>query len=255
MESLNPGMKPREFLLVARYISNRTWLSVLLITYAFLPPRATIGFRFVLGRKRTLLIAAMVPKWGCNICLEEARDPVCTSCGHLLCWPCLYPWVHELGKPCPVCRAPLIVDADIVPIWDSSAAETSSDIPPRPNPKAAKCRARWHAGGSDPCTTERSCSKAIWETRMDCDRGGTNYSWPRLRPRKWSQPFPHDRKIEWAASHGLQGNSDISYSPASNSLSFKSKFNLSTIVGLWVTSILIAICLFKTLYQKYFRYI
>lgn len=26
----------------------------------------------------------------CNICLELARDPVVTLCGHLYCWPCLY---------------------------------------------------------------------------------------------------------------------------------------------------------------------
>jgi hypothetical protein len=26
----------------------------------------------------------------CNICLELARQPVVTSCGHLFCWPCLY---------------------------------------------------------------------------------------------------------------------------------------------------------------------
>ena len=28
--------------------------------------------------------------FACNICLELARDPVVTLCGHLHCWPCLY---------------------------------------------------------------------------------------------------------------------------------------------------------------------
>jgi E3 ubiquitin-protein ligase RNF5 len=29
----------------------------------------------------------------CNICLESARDPVVTQCGHLYCWKCIYEWI------------------------------------------------------------------------------------------------------------------------------------------------------------------
>jgi hypothetical protein len=36
----------------------------------------------------TLLAAAAA--FECNVCLELAKDPVVTLCGHLYCWPCLY---------------------------------------------------------------------------------------------------------------------------------------------------------------------
>lgn len=26
----------------------------------------------------------------CTICLENAKEPVVTKCGHIFCWPCLY---------------------------------------------------------------------------------------------------------------------------------------------------------------------
>lgn len=31
----------------------------------------------------------------CTICIENAKEPVVTKCGHIFCWPCLYS-VHFL---------------------------------------------------------------------------------------------------------------------------------------------------------------
>lgn len=31
----------------------------------------------------------------CNVCLDLAKDPVVTVCGHLYCWRCLYRWSSE----------------------------------------------------------------------------------------------------------------------------------------------------------------
>ncbi|KAM0912056.1 hypothetical protein ACQ4PT_013056 [Festuca glaucescens] len=42
----------------------------------------------------------------CNICLDAAKEPVVTPCGHLFCWPCLYQWLHghSTHSECPVCK-------------------------------------------------------------------------------------------------------------------------------------------------------
>lgn len=29
-------------------------------------------------------------KFECVICMETAKEPVVTKCGHLYCWPCIY---------------------------------------------------------------------------------------------------------------------------------------------------------------------
>ncbi|XP_044508814.1 ORC ubiquitin ligase 1 [Mangifera indica] len=54
----------------------------------------------------------------CNICLDLARDPVVTSCGHLFCWQCLYRWLHVFSdaKECPVCKGEVTVKS-VTPIY------------------------------------------------------------------------------------------------------------------------------------------
>ncbi|KAL3625515.1 hypothetical protein CASFOL_030969 [Castilleja foliolosa] len=54
----------------------------------------------------------------CNICLDLAKDPVVTCCGHLFCWPCLYRWLHHHSdaKECPVCKGEVTMK-NVTPIY------------------------------------------------------------------------------------------------------------------------------------------
>lgn len=77
----------------------------------------------------------------CNICLDLAKEPVVTLCGHLFCWPCLYRWmqVQNYTRACPVCKAGVEVDK-VIPIYgrgsdfDPRQAEAVAvqPVPPRP---------------------------------------------------------------------------------------------------------------------------
>ncbi|PSS13792.1 E3 ubiquitin-protein like [Actinidia chinensis var. chinensis] len=75
----------------------------------------------------------------CNICLDLARNPVVTCCGHLFCWPCLYRWlhVHSDAKECPVCKGKVAIK-NLTPIYGrgNSIHEPEEDptlkIPARP---------------------------------------------------------------------------------------------------------------------------
>ncbi|KAG2655136.1 hypothetical protein PVAP13_1NG549500 [Panicum virgatum] len=44
------------------------------------------------------------PCFDCSICLEPAREPVVTRCGHLYCLVCMRRWMRSADH-CPVCRA------------------------------------------------------------------------------------------------------------------------------------------------------
>ncbi|EPS65092.1 hypothetical protein M569_09690, partial [Genlisea aurea] len=65
----------------------------------------------------------------CNICLELAKDPVVTCCGHLFCWPCLYRWLHHHSdaKECPVCKGEVTMK-DVTPIYGRGRDKREADI-------------------------------------------------------------------------------------------------------------------------------
>ncbi|XP_073134918.1 E3 ubiquitin-protein ligase RMA1H1-like [Henckelia pumila] len=79
----------------------------------------------------------------CSICLDFARDPVVTLCGHLYCWPCIYKWFNsqtasskELPQ-CPVCKAE-ISEKTMIPLYGrglsfSKPEQEANTIPPRPS--------------------------------------------------------------------------------------------------------------------------
>ncbi|CAJ2655462.1 unnamed protein product [Trifolium pratense] len=78
----------------------------------------------------------------CNICLDIARDPVLTCCGHLFCWPCFYQlsYVYSKAKECPVCKGE-VTESGIIPIYGNGNGggdrqmemkEAGLRVPPRP---------------------------------------------------------------------------------------------------------------------------
>ncbi|KAL8092093.1 uncharacterized protein LOC141692382 [Apium graveolens] len=76
----------------------------------------------------------------CNICLDMAKEPVVTCCGHLFCWACFYQFSvdsNSNAKECPVCRGE-VTDATITPIYGNGSTtrlaetDTGLKIPPRP---------------------------------------------------------------------------------------------------------------------------
>ncbi|PIN15592.1 putative E3 ubiquitin ligase [Handroanthus impetiginosus] len=77
--------------------------------------------------------------YDCNICLDMARDPILTCCGHLFCWPCFYQVsnVDSTSKECPVCKGE-VSNSTVVPIYGNGDSEpvceteSGSKIPPRP---------------------------------------------------------------------------------------------------------------------------
>lgn len=87
----------------------------------------------------------------CNICLDQAVEPVVTKCGHLFCWACLYKWLHQPRRTavhgqlapgnghglCPVCKAAVSAQS-VTPIYVRHGDEpvhrpVQEGVPARPS--------------------------------------------------------------------------------------------------------------------------
>ncbi|XP_076885397.1 E3 ubiquitin-protein ligase RMA1H1-like [Bidens hawaiensis] len=88
-----------------------------------------------------------LPCFDCSICLDFAKDPVVTLCGHLYCWPCIYKWLSsqtdsDNNPLCPVCKSE-ISHTSVVPLYgrgktlpenEPDTKTSNTVIPPRPRP-------------------------------------------------------------------------------------------------------------------------
>lgn len=79
--------------------------------------------------------------YDCSICLEVAKEPVLTCCGHLFCWPCFYQVsdIDSTSKECPVCKGE-VSNSTVIPIYGNGdserVCETESGLKIPPRPKA-----------------------------------------------------------------------------------------------------------------------
>ncbi|CAJ1345204.1 unnamed protein product, partial [Effrenium voratum] len=86
----------------------------------------------------------------CNICLEQAFEPVVTRCGHLFCWGCLHQWLNALAgeasrlplgvggskatnAACPICKASVTIQ-NVIPVYTrGSQADPRNSYPNLPS--------------------------------------------------------------------------------------------------------------------------
>lgn len=89
----------------------------------------------------------------CNICLDTAREPVLTCCGHLFCWACFYQVsnIDSTSKECPVCKGE-VSDSTVIPIYGNGSndglleleSESGFKIPPRPKARRVESVRQQH---------------------------------------------------------------------------------------------------------------
>lgn len=78
-----------------------------------------------------------VSQFECKICMNVAKKPIVTKCGHLYCWDCIQTWSETKQSKtieCPVCH--YIFDIDkVIPLYTTENSTSSNSSEQRPKPE------------------------------------------------------------------------------------------------------------------------
>ncbi|RDX94877.1 E3 ubiquitin-protein ligase RNF185, partial [Mucuna pruriens] len=109
----------------------------------------------------------------CNICLEMAKEPVVTCCGHLFCRACFdgLECEYSNARVCPVCEGE-VIESGITPIYGKGNVSGTSDSrgPPPPPAHRVETFRRQLVGMGEPSATTRSLQRLENFTAMLADR-------------------------------------------------------------------------------------
>ena len=74
----------------------------------------------------------------CPICLNNARLPVVTRCGHIFCWECIKNWVKKKDKlECPICKNGIKLE-EVIKLYSGDNQVKSGEVDDRPQQERMK---------------------------------------------------------------------------------------------------------------------
>ena len=74
----------------------------------------------------------------CPICLNNARLPILTRCGHIFCWTCIKDWVKKKEKlECPICKNGIKLE-EVIKLYSGDNELKNGEIDDRPQQERKK---------------------------------------------------------------------------------------------------------------------
>ena len=74
----------------------------------------------------------------CPICLNNARLPIVTKCGHIFCWECIKGWVKTKGKSqCPICKDGIKLE-EVIKLYSGDNEVKKGEVDDRPQQERIK---------------------------------------------------------------------------------------------------------------------